>query len=205
MDALAQATRVIFALDCATSFLWLLNSFFLVGFGCYSQLLVHIVVGVHFGVQTVCFAFLLDDQHAHDLEADEASRTRRRILPRRFPAAWITASIYALLGDFSLLSLDIHNYRTEAAEMADACRGALQYEIFIESIVTAVSLLSIGWFVALNIERRWKRDHLPTTTTEATVTPPQTADPALTQQIHAYMAQYGSNILDTHLRRRKLI
>jgi hypothetical protein len=204
MDALAQATRVVFALDCATSFLWLINSFIIVGFGCWSQLLVHIVVGVHFGVQTVCFAFLLDDQHAHDLEADEASRTRRRILPRRFPAAWITASIYALLGDFSLLSLDAHNLLTEGEHLTEACMGALQYELFIESIVTAVSLLSIGWFIALNIERRWKRDHLPTTAV-ATTTPPQTADPALTQQIHAYMAQYGANMLDTHLRRRKLI
>lgn len=155
-DALKQATHVIFALDVAVSFLWLLNSFFIVGFDCWNQLLIHIVVGVHFGVQTVCFAFLIDDTATHELDVDARSQSRdHRLLPVRFPAAWITASVYALFGDFSLLSLDAHNLQSEI--LTPQCHGVLIYELFIESCVTFVAVLSICWYVALAIERAVKR------------------------------------------------
>lgn len=201
MDALAQATRVVFALDCAASVLWLINSFIMVGFGCWDQLSTHIVVGVHFGVQTVCFAFLLDDQAVHELEVDEASRTRRRLLPRRLPAAWITASIYALLGDFSLIALDVHQYQTEGPTLTEACLGSLQYELFIEALVTAIALLSIAWYTALAIERRWKRDH-PVQTGVVTAAEMPPLDESLRLQLQQLVEQYVPSVLESHLRKR---
>ncbi len=193
MNALAQATRVVFALDCTASVLWFLNSLLIVGFGCWDQILVHVTVGVHFGVQTVAFAFLLDDEAEHPLEIDEASRTPTRLLPRRFPVAWIVASIYALLGDFSLLAYDAHNYQTLV--LTDACRGVLQYELLIESAVTLIALVSIFWFAALNIERRIKRQRhaLAGLQREQPARPP----PLTEQQV--------VKILDSHLRKRNII
>lgn len=204
MDGLAQATRVIFALDCAASFLWWINSWIMIAFGCWDQLNLHIIVGVHFGVQTVCFAFLLDDQAVHELEVDEASRTRRRLLPRRFPAAWITASIYALLGDGALIALDVHNYLDEGPHLSEACLGSLQYELFIEALVTVIALMSIAWYAALNIERRWKRDH-PLETGVVKEGAPVQMDEQFVRQLQCYMEHHGVNVLESHLRRKKLI
>lgn len=208
MDGLAQATRVIFGLDCAVSFLWWINSWIMIAFGCWDQLNLHIIVGVHFGVQTVAFAFMLDDQYAHELEVDDGSRTRKRVLPRHFPTAWIVASIYTLLGDAAIIALDAHNYQSEGPHLSEACLGSLQYELFVEALVTAIALLSIAWYAALNIERRWKRDHpvqagVIREKDEANTSPPM--DEQFVTQMRQYMDQYGVNVMESHLRKRKLI
>jgi hypothetical protein len=170
-NGMYQVALVILSADLFVLLLWALEGFML-GALCWAPigLLVHVVVGIHFGVNLMAVSLVVDDMREGRFEADAAGSTAQRLLPHRFPLGWIIASVVALFGDIFLLWNDVNNWTTGAFALTAQCRQLFIFELFIESFITFNALLSIVLFMALVFEReahrRAAQNIVPTSTVQ---------------------------------------
>jgi len=133
----------LFSLDVAVWIIWVICGWLIFGFECGEVfLLVHVVVGVHFGVQTLIFTTLLDESYG-----------KRNRPSHGAPLTWVMGSIFAFSGDLFLLVNDARIYATTSGE-SETCRKVRIFELALESAITVIAFLSIIWGAALAIKDR---------------------------------------------------
>lgn len=138
MDYVRSGARLTYAFDILVALAWSGVAIAILATDCWETMFVlHVLIFLHFGVQTVAIATLLEDINRYEWEEEHGQAHE----PVRPPIAWATATAITLVGDIFILSYDVLHFRHMHSD--EACYSLSAGQLGVDAANAFVATCSL--------------------------------------------------------------